>query len=106
MKRIALSLVLIAAFTARALAADADFDALPRAAQLRIDALVADAIAHENLPGGQLVIAYASRNGTPSKFVPLSLCVAENVPLGLFLTARAILVRHEFLVRGLSSHRF
>jgi len=65
MKRLALSFVLIAAFTARALAADADFDALPRAAQLRIDALVADAIAHENLSGGQLVIAYASRNGTP-----------------------------------------
>jgi len=63
MKRLVLTFALIAAFSSRAIAADADFDALPRAAQLRIDALVADAIAHENLPGGQLVIAHASTNG-------------------------------------------
>ncbi len=61
MKRLFLALALIAAFAVPANAADTEFDAMKRAAQLRIDALVADAIAHENLPGGQLVVAYGGQ---------------------------------------------
>jgi CubicO group peptidase (beta-lactamase class C family) len=64
MKRLLLALVLVAACLSQSVAADVGFERLPRAAQQRIDALVADAIAHENLPGGQLVIAYASMGGS------------------------------------------
>ena len=64
MKRLLLALVLVAVCVSQSVAGDVGFERLPRAAQQRIDALIADAIAHENLPGGQLVIAYASTGGS------------------------------------------